>query len=1310
MNLLQTNSVLNATYREDTAYLFCRLQTALSELCERPDREEAIKELSDSVHSLHGVSGLVQAWSVANVSQLWERLCEFLTTLTEHEPDEARGIVLFMFEKRLVLERLVTLEVEGNESEAKAISKELISQVRERYPAYLEGTVLTGESEIKDSGTTCDAFTKTGSNKFSQDSDGEDSSGRAGQVLFEEDSPRVIARINEQLEEFKEQQPSFDQLTKLHDDFQELRALSLMGGRGLLATVAEDIGQLTILAGKVKDTEPEMFKKVLLILDKMEPLLTGFRVAEEKEEELWHEAYEGLYDSLALQWPKFFKRRRLRRNPKAKKRAGALKRVRKKAATKASKKSVSRARKPASLQEPNPSCGETGDGLEAMRHPNVQGVGSGLKSSVDELEQSSKSSSEVLDFLEAVDQDTCPVSEPVPSSTTDPTSTLVSSDAASDFLDAMGEDQEKTVDRLPSVPSDEELGTSLLGADVKGSGSHPSRPAPEGSAADFLDFVQQADLSYAEGGTSHVGSSDAGLPKSAEISEEMLSFFYIEAAELLENIEREALAWERTPEDSSTVQSLFRLFHTLKGAANSMGVTNVGGVSHKLEDLLEAIVEQRFPERRKELSTLVLSSVDIVRKLVEDTRAKVHGKRLPELRRLEQGLEAYRTLPPLPGATVCSPMPAQKPLTSPESQEEKSVKKIVKKEESSVIRVTSQRLEKLMNLMGEVVISRSRLDAKILDILRLREELSLSRSRLVELVYGFQDRHEYSSRYASSAPLGSENDRAVKPGILQREGQQRGSEEEEDGFSELEFDRYDEFNILARNLVEIGADTAEIVSQLDRFFESLSDESSQFNKTTSQLQDEIVRIRMVPLSPLIQRLHRAVLDAGEKEGKQIEFESEGADTLLDKSIMDQLYTPLLHVVRNAVSHGIEDEPTRLALGKPAQGKVTVRAHQHSNQVVIKVSDDGQGLDFESIRDEAIRRGVVSREQATDQKLLTEFIFKIGFSTSGVLTDVSGRGIGMDVVRQEIKKLNGTIHVASDRGRGCTFEMRLPLSLSINEALIVRAGHQVFALPLHYIERVVKVKEEEIAQLDNEGDVVCIQDAWIPVLRLSHMLGMNEQSIGGLFVVVRVAEKRWAVQVSSVIRKQDIVVKPLGLFLNEHPFFFGVTLFGDGSMVMILDILNLIQASGGSLSDGSTQKVELEQTSPEVQKHGKVLVVDDSLSIRKIAENYVSELGFEVDLARDGLEALERLRGGRYDLVLTDLEMPRVHGFELIAEIRRNPLTLSTPILVVSSRDSEKHRRKAAELGANGFLVKPFSRDHLRHAFGDLLGQEKPTNV
>ncbi|PTX90709.1 hybrid sensor histidine kinase/response regulator [Opitutus sp. ER46] len=791
-----------------------------------------------------------------------------------------------------------------------------------------------------------------------------------------------------------------------------------------------------------------------------------------------------------------------------------------------------------------------------------------------------------------------------------------------------------------------------------------------------------------------------------EVPAEIMDAFAQESREAFEAMEQSIMAWEKQGQGREDLRNVFRLTHSVKGAANSVGLKVVGTVLHRLEDTLEDLVEGRGRIAPEPLSALVLAIIDTLRsdfasgacsQPAWQATADALVARIVALRSTMAPLDApAEVVEPAAEAAVPAPAPADESdlSTAPEAQSlaaaptEAPVATAPSKTsvvsgtppaavaeaalahpERSTIRVETSHLDSLMNLVGDLLINRHRLNRKLQQVTSLRAELVRARERLLHVVGDFNSRYEFSQRRAAAAAPS-------------------------DGFSDLELDRYDDFNILSRSLVEIAADAEEIVTQIDGHFGSFSEEAVQFTTVTRQLQEEVARTRMVPLDQLFRRLHRAVRDASASEGKAVTFTVEGADNRIDKFISDQLFRPLLHIVRNAVAHGIESGAERKAAGKAAEGRLHVRSRTEAGRLVLEFTDDGGGLRRKAITQVARARGLLGENAEVDDTQLAELIFQPGFSTASATTDVAGRGVGLDVVRQEVTNLGGTVNVVSHEGAGCSFILTLPVTLAINQVMFVQCSDRVYALPINFVERVVKASAGAFTHSGTSELLLLEGQQAIPVVRLHGRLGLPDTQQASTAIILMLAERRTALVVDRIQSKIDIVVKPLGPVLNRHPYFSGATLAGDGRVIFILDVPGLV-APGAVRS--RTVAVAAPEVSEPLDQATRILVVDDSLSIRRIAARHLTDAGYTVETAVDGSEALEKLREGGYALVVSDLEMPRVNGFELIAEMRRRPDLGEIPVLILTSRDAAKHRDRARELGAADYLIKPVSREQLTGA-------------
>ena len=567
----------------------------------------------------------------------------------------------------------------------------------------------------------------------------------------------------------------------------------------------------------------------------------------------------------------------------------------------------------------------------------------------------------------------------------------------------------------------------------------------------------------------------------------------------------------------------------------------------------------------------------------------------------------------------------------------------------------------MMDLAGELLVSRSRLARRVARVRGLEQEMRGHGRRLVEVAEDFRERHEF--RLGASSPVRS-------------------------GFSDLELDRYDEVNVLARTLGESASRLTQVQAQLTGALAGIAEDAQGFGTVVAGLQGEVTRARMIALGQLFVRLRAPVRDAAEREGKQVRLLTSGDDVTLDKALVDELYTPLLHLVRNAVAHGIETPAYRRSAGKDPIGTVRLAARQENTRVVVQVEDDGAGLDLHRLHRLAVEAGLLSPDVPLDAPEVAEVVFARGLSTRADVDDVSGRGIGGDVVHREVERLGGEIRVLTRSGGGTTFVLSLPMTLSITRSLWVQCAGETMALPLDFAQAIVDLSDAE--QHDSAGvRRVRHGDGYVVLHSLAGLLGRPVGEERGSAVVVHAGTQAMAFAVDRVVGQEEIFVKPLGDLLEGHPLFSGVTLGGDGELLPILDVRGLIQEARSDR--GAARRVE-----PRARaRRARVLFVDDSLSVRRVGEKFLVEEGIDVTLAVDGEDALARLRSEEFDLVFTDLEMPRLNGYDLIATIRSSAALRHLPVVVVTSRSGRKHREHAEAVGATDYLTKPFTAESLR---------------
>jgi chemosensory pili system protein ChpA (sensor histidine kinase/response regulator) len=858
----------------------------------------------------------------------------------------------------------------------------------------------------------------------------------------------------------------------------------------------------------------------------------------------------------------------------------------------------------------------------------------------------------------------------------------------------------------------------------------PELPLAAEHAPTTQPSVPQADV---QGTTSTLPSEVPDLEPDGEIPPEILEFFVPEAEEHLQQVQ-DCLLGIETSSDSETVHRLFRSMHTIKGSAAQVGLQRISRVAHSAEDLVGRVRDGEIKPTQQVID-LCLEAVDVIKKLIygqwpdESTLQSSVKSLLARLKQIAQAGHGVTSEPKAliqeaaavvqqaisdssaPRESVGAPREPAHELPSDADVEPEFITGLRSKEPAAVpqsksVRIALDRLDSMMNVVGELVINRTRMLGRLAELERLAEVLNFSKGRMSEKIGEFQEKHEFnrlvggfSSSYASS-----------------------GFDDHSE-FTELEMDRYDDYNILSRSLTEISADVTEVLTQLAGFVRRVDSDIDEFTGLAHRLQDEITQARMVPIGNLYTRISRTVRDAAKAAGKLVELNLAGAETELDNSIIQQISDPLIHLVRNAVAHGLETTEERYRAGKTDHGNVAVRAYHRGNHIYVEVEDDGKGIEYDRVRKAAVNNGMYTQEQADRlaERELLELLFHPGFSTASRKTELAGRGVGLDVVRANLTALNGEIDVDTQASVGTRFTLKVPLTLIISQALFVRSGEMRFAVPLSFVEEIRRVPAATVEEVGGKL-LTKVRDAVTEVVRLDSHLGLpKSEPVNGYYhlVLVSVAGRSVGVIVDEVIRKDEIVIKNLGEYLRNVRLFPGATIAPDGSLILLIDVNRLaagesiekrplmtnataarIFAPGasavaaGHIPSGAIERVAAEKV---------VILADDSISVRKFVGRMLEKAGYRVRLAGDGLEALEIALQGHCDLIITDLEMPRTNGYELMMHLRQTPETRHIPVMVVTSRAGEKHRDRAIKEGASAFLTKPVQDEQLIAAVQDLIG-------
>ena len=785
---------------------------------------------------------------------------------------------------------------------------------------------------------------------------------------------------------------------------------------------------------------------------------------------------------------------------------------------------------------------------------------------------------------------------------------------------------------------------------------------------------------------------------------EVLEYFLPEATEHLEAMTTALLAVEAGARDEETLATVFRSVHTLKGAAYTVGCAPIGDAAHRIEDLLGAVRENRLALTPAVTEAIFVGTTAI--KQVLQAGVGVSEDSILALEAASQDLcalmaaavpdgsavevRAENPIPPLvaaetetvPARHAAAAEPILLGFARPEFLARlealpRPAPRTASAPTGPSIRVAVERLDALMNLVGELMIARSRLDRRLGQLEQVNQLLLASRTRLGQVGRDFEFR-----RHGSGMP----------PRALEDSGPERDDigdlRDLSELFAELEFDRYDDVNILARSVAEMSADVGEVQAQHVALLRSIREDSAHVQRLTAALRKEITRARMVPIGRLFTRVAQQVREAARATGKAVTLTVRGETAEVDNSVIEQVADPLLHLIQNAIGHGIEPADERERLGKPAQGQLTLSASQAGGFILVEVEDDGRGIDADLLRRRAVERGLLPAAEAvtlSDRDALN-LIFVTGFSTAAAVTRTSGRGVGLDVVRTNVSRLNGEIHVETEPGRMTRFVLKVPLTVAIADALMVRCGPETLAFPLTAVSVMRPVAPSDIVAAGGR-ESVRVDDQVLDLVRLGRVLGLRPTppAMRLPVVVLRGGGKPFGVVVDELLGKEEIVIKSLGALLEGAGPFSGATISGEGRVILLLDPTRLREAAATARL---VADVGVREEEREAEPRTRVLLVDDSVSIRKFVGQMLEKAGFDVLTAVDGHDAIQQLIEQTVDVVITDLEMPRVNGYALIEDMRRRSTTREIPVIVLTTRAGAKHVGLAQRLGVRHYVAKP----------------------
>lgn len=803
------------------------------------------------------------------------------------------------------------------------------------------------------------------------------------------------------------------------------------------------------------------------------------------------------------------------------------------------------------------------------------------------------------------------------------------------------------------------------------------------------------------------GASPAPVSEEDELAE----VFLAEAAELLESLDAAMTRLRQRPDDPAPRRDMLRVLHTFKGGARMSGMVAMGDRAHAFEALLEAVQERDNPRLDEAAIETVAAEVDALHHLLDRWRAGDRSEAplpvpddvgaAPADDTLGLSGESPRRESPLQAAT---PEPASEAAAGAPASwdprlfwrpEEDLAELSALRQETA--RVPVERLDGMLNEVGEISIYRSRLEEQVSGLQAQLNEMTQAIGRLRD-----QLRQMDAETDAQISARGLD---AATPEQDRYAGD----------FDPLEMDRYTRMQELSRALSESVGD----LSGLQLSMETLVAESEglllQQSRINSSVQQGLMSTLMVPFSRQIGRLQRVVRAAALERGKQAVLVVEGEGAELDRNVLERMTAPLEHLLRNAVVHGIESPEVRVAAGKPPVGDVRLRLQREGSQLALELVDDGGGLDYDSIEQVAIRRGLLAAPLPADapqrEADLAGFIFEPGFSTARELTQDAGRGIGMDVVASEVKQLGGTLVVTAERGRGTRFQIRLPLTLAVSQALLVSVGDELYALPLANVEGIVRIAPAALAShLAEDGPPFLYGDQSFRVRYLGDYLGVppSPDLLGRTVhaVLIRSPDgatggmRRLAVVIDDMLGNREIVSKPVGPLVSSVNGISSATILADGRVVLILDVAALVQARA------RRARVSRVAADDETRLLPLAMVVDDSITIRRVTERLLTRNGYRVATAKDGLDAMAQLQSVVPAVVLLDIEMPRADGFEVASFIRNNDRLREVPIVMITSRSGDKHRARADAIGVNRYLIKPYQEDQLMGELRSVLSRDE----
>lgn len=885
-------------------------------------------------------------------------------------------------------------------------------------------------------------------------------------------------------------------------------------------------------------------------------------------------------------------------------------------------------------------------------------------------------------------------------------------------------DEAEELEDIPELPSvtlprqDEVAAAPEVEETVLEAGAVPAVPVPEEATA----VTESPRAGYGDSG-------QAEDDLYASMDQELYEIFVEEASEIIDSSESVLRSWTDEPDDRELMENFQRLLHTLKGGARMVDINAIGDLSHALESLLTRVKDDVVPAN-DDLFNLLQESHDRLAEMLERVKSRTVLEPASDLEARLAGFDgstenvvvtpevavedAGMPVPEAPvewtGAVHALDIPSHETTVDDEDHEVSDtldheygggdlvhggaghvasamaaqVPAVERRKDSrsrgELVRVQADVLDNLVNNAGEINIYRARMEQQISNFRFNLTELDQTISRLRDQLRQLEMETEAQILFRYEQDADNRNP----------------------DFDPLELDRYSKLQQLSRSLIESISDLRSLQGLMDVTTRDSETLLLQQSRVSTDLQESLIRTRMIPFAGLAPRLRRVVRQAARQLDKKVDLHLRGAEGEMDRAVIERIVAPLEHMLRNSVAHGIESQEHRKSAGKRPAGTITIELGRDGTEIVLRISDDGAGLDIDAIRRRAIERGLMEAGMNLPDSDVMQFVLQSGFSTASEVTQIAGRGVGMDVVNSEVKQLGGSLHIDSESGKGSVFTIRLPYTLAINQALLITVGEQVFCVPMSSIEGVVTATTDQLrACYEEENQEFGYAGYQYQLMHLGSLLGISRMDLENAgsqvpVLLVRAGEKRIGVQVDAMQGSREVVIKPLGAQLSMVDGITGATILGDGRVVMILDMFAV-----------SRMKVreQAQFRSAESQDDSRllVMVVDDSITVRKVTTRLLERSGYRVMTAKDGVDAMGLLQEVVPDMMLLDIEMPRMDGFELATHMRNDERLKHVPIIMITSRTGDKHRERAFEIGVNEYLGKPYQESELIASINNIIG-------